>query len=114
MIPRTRFLITAALLCHLLFAHPLVTSQLLSTPQSGTLSQGVPGPPPIARPEQEVRIEALEQEKDGPVYKLRGHVEIQYGTFNLYADEVTYNSDTGEFLANTAAVDDTGKAYKVY
>ena len=25
-----------------------------------------------------------------------------------------YNADTGEFLANTAATDDTGKAYKLY
>jgi len=104
MIARTRFLITAAFVCHLLLAPRLVTSQLLSVPQTG-----IPDTiPPIARSEQEVRIQALEQEKDGPVYKLRGHVEIRYDTFNLYADEVTYNSDTGETTAEGHVVLDGG------
>ena len=40
------------------------------------------------------------QEKDGPIYKLRGHVEIHYGTYILYADEVTFNSDTGEAVGD--------------
>ncbi|HMK21483.1 MAG TPA: LPS assembly protein LptD, partial [Terriglobales bacterium] len=84
----------------------LVTSQLLSTPQSENLS--ATAPPPIVRPQQEVRIEALEQEKDGPVYKLRGHVAIQYGTFNFYADEITYNSETGEATAQGHVVLDGG------
>jgi LPS-assembly protein len=108
MIARTRFLITAAFVCHLLLAPPLVTSQLLSNPEPGNSPAAAPAPPPIARPEQEVRIEALEQEKDGPLYKLRGHVSIQYGTFTLYADEVTYNSDTGEATAEGHVVLDGG------
>ena len=104
MIARIRFLITAAFVCHLLLAPRLVTSQLRSSPQAET-----PGPiPPIVRSEQEVRIQALEQEKDGPVYKLRGHVEIRYSTFNLYADEVTYDSDTGEASADGHVVLDGG------
>ncbi len=45
---------------------------------------------------EEVRIQAIEQEKDGAIYKLRGHVEIRYDTYSLYADEITYNSDTGD------------------
>ena len=105
MIARTRFLITAAFVCHLLLFPRLVTSQLLFTAPADT--QG-PNIPPVARSEQEVRIQALEQEKDGPVYKLRGHVEIQYDTFNLYADEVTYNSDTGEATAEGHVVLDGG------
>ena len=37
---------------------------------------------------------------DGPVYKLRGQVEIQYGPYTLYADEITYNRDTGDAIAD--------------
>ncbi|HZE27031.1 MAG TPA: LPS assembly protein LptD [Terriglobales bacterium] len=33
------------------------------------------------------------------MYKLRGHVDIRYGSYSLYADEITYNSDTGEATA---------------
>jgi len=43
-----------------------------------------------------VTIRAIEQEKDGAVYKLRGQVQIDYGVYILSADQVTYNSDTGE------------------
>jgi LPS-assembly protein len=43
---------------------------------------------------------ADQQEKDGPLYKLHGNVEIHYRTYILRADEVTYNSDTGEAVAN--------------
>lgn len=41
-------------------------------------------------------IEALEQEKDGAIYKLRGKVKVDYGTYTIYADRATYNSDTGD------------------
>ncbi len=37
---------------------------------------------------------------DGPVYKLRGQVKIQYGPYTLYADEITYNRDTGDAIAD--------------
>ena len=46
--------------------------------------------------EQDVTIRALQQEKDGAVYKLRGHAEIHYGTYILYADSVDYNSESGD------------------
>ncbi len=42
---------------------------------------------------------AVDQEKDGDVYKLREDVEIHYRTYILRADEVTYDSDTGEATA---------------
>jgi LPS-assembly protein len=110
MISRTRFLITAAFVCHLLLAPRLVTSQLQSVPNTAEPVQveaSAPSPPVIQR-EENVRIQAIEQEKDGPVYKLRGHVEIRYGTYSLYADEVTYNSDTGEANFEGHAVLDGG------
>ncbi len=111
MISRTRFLITAAFVCHLLLAPRLVTSQLLSVPnQVSSPAQPEPLPPAVASAarEEDIRIQAIEQEKDGPLYKLRGHVEIRYGTFSLYADEITYNSDTGGAAAEGHMVLDGG------
>ncbi len=43
---------------------------------------------------------ALQQEKVGEVYKLHGNGEIHYRTYILRADEVTYDSDTGEATAS--------------
>jgi len=89
MIIRTRIFITAVCVCHLLLAAMVVTSQ---TPPPSSL------PAPSARPadEEEVTIRAVQQEKDGSLYKLRGEVEIQYRTYILDANEVTYNSATGD------------------
>jgi LPS-assembly protein len=53
-------------------------------------------------------MRAQEQEKDGPVFKLRGQAEIHYRTYILYADEVTYNSQTGDATADGHAVLDGG------
>ena len=39
---------------------------------------------------------AIQQEKDGATYKLLGDAEIHYRSYVLRADEVTYNSDTGD------------------
>ena len=47
---------------------------------------------PITRP----TICAIEQEREGDVYKLHGAVEIYYETYVLKSDEATYNSDTNE------------------
>jgi LPS-assembly protein len=89
MITRSRIIITAALVCHLLLASEIVTSQTLP-----------PAPVPAAAPpgqmEEEVTIRALQQEKDGPIYHLRGEVEIRYRTYILHADQITYNADTGD------------------
>jgi LPS-assembly protein len=111
MIFRTRFLITAAFVCHLLLAPPLVTSQLLAVPtQESAGNQAISVAPESSMPGEEVRIEATTQEKDGPIYKLRGHVEIRYGSYSLYADEVTYNHDTGEATGEGHMVLDGGSA----
>ncbi len=113
---RTRFLITALLVCHQLPASALVTSQLL-----GQTSSQAPGvarsdsremkDPPVsadkicaARAAAQLSdgtiICAVEQEKIGDVYKLHGDAEIHYRTYILRADEATYDSNTGEATAN--------------
>ena len=58
--------------------------------------------------EQDVTIRALQQEKDGPVFKLRGQAEIRYSTYILYADAVDYNSDTGDAITDGHVVLDGG------
>lgn len=85
MTTRSQIIITAALLCHLLLAPGLVTSQ---TPPLPAASSG--------QAPEEVTIRAVEQEKTGSVYHLRGKAEIDYRTYIVHADEITYNSDTGE------------------
>ena len=88
----SRLVITAALLCHLLLAPHLVTSQL--RPEANA-AQTLPNAP-SQRPGVPVTIEAIEQEKDGAIYKLRGKVKVDYGTYIIRADRATYNSDTGD------------------
>jgi LPS-assembly protein len=106
MTPRKAFLITAAMLCHLLLATPLVTSQLHEagkspaegTPNAGSQSESVCA----QQADQEKDVPtmcAIQQEKDGAVYKLTGAVEIHYGSYVLRADQITYNSDTGDISA---------------
>ncbi len=99
MTSRKRFLITTALVCHLLLAPSLVTSQLLAPSTAPVSSQGLPNTPSVPR-EEEVTIRATSQEKEGAIYKLHGKVEIHYGTYILYADEVIYNSETGDSTAD--------------
>ncbi len=93
MITRSRIIITAALLCHLLLASSIVTSQTLP-PNTGNF--GPLPSAPTSQMQEEVTIRAVEQEKDGTIYHLRGKVEIEYRTYILQADEITYNSDTGD------------------
>jgi len=103
MITRSRIFITAALVCHLLLASRIVTSQTLP-PAAATVSSPetapstVPALPsaPVGQTAEEVTIRAVQQEKDGSIYHLRGRVEIHYRTYILYADQVTYNTDTGD------------------
>ncbi len=57
----------------------------------------VPAAAPASQTQtEEVTIRALQQEKDGSIYHLRGEVEIRYRTYILHADQVTYNADTGD------------------
>lgn len=106
MTSRTRILITAAVVCHLLLAPPLVTSQLLSFSPPADTIQGLPNAPSVQG--EEVTMRALEQEKQGTIYKLRGQAEVRYRSYILYADEITYDSDTGQAHADGHVVLDGG------
>ena len=104
---RTRFIITAALLCHLLIAPTVVTSQLHSTSSDSAAPQLTPNSPSATQAE-EVTMRALQQEKNGDIYTLRGQAEVRYRTYILYADEITYNSSTDEATAEGHVVLDGG------
>lgn len=108
MTPRNRFLITAAWLCHVLLVPPLVTSQLRSeipgspaqTKEAATPAAETPCARQAAASEKDQPVIcSLRQEKDGAVYKLHGEVEIHYSDYVLRADEVTYDSDSGQVTA---------------
>ena len=100
---RNRFGITAALVCHLVLALPVVTSQLLpgnSGAQSDTrhpAESTLPVIPP--HPGEDVTIKAAEQEKTGSLYRLRGNVEIDFRTLVFHGDEATYDASSGEITA---------------
>lgn len=93
---RKHLLITTVLLCHLLGAPTLVTSQL------------PPKAPALSAAGEEVTIEAQSQEKVGDVYHLRGDVVIHFRGFILSGDEFTYNAATGEATGKGHLVFDGG------
>jgi LPS-assembly protein len=127
---RIRLLTTAVLLCHLVLLPKLVTGEappekaVADRPPAGGYPQQQTSEPPSTadrrpstgkqhlagpnEPGEEVTIQALQQEKAGDVYKLRGEVEIQFRQFLLRADEITYNTATGEVTANGHVVFDGG------
>ncbi len=100
------------MLCHLLLVPPLVTSQLPPSNSSSATHSSAPAEKsatapatPCARAFAEssnnrATICAIQQERDGDVYKLHGAVEIYYETYVLKADEATFNSDTNEATAS--------------
>jgi LPS-assembly protein len=105
---RHRFLITAAVLCHLLLVPPIVTSQLppagaaASAPGERSATAQTPCARAAAAQKEKGSVNticAIQQEEEGSVYKLHGAVEIYYGSYVLHADEATYNSDTKEATA---------------
>src|SRR5260221_13194971 len=102
MIIRSRIFITAAWVCHLLLAPGIVTSQTLppdaptvSAPE--TFSATAPARPaaPAGQTEEEGTIQAVQQEKEGATYPLRGKVEIHHRTYILYPGQSTYDPATG-------------------
>ena len=114
---RTRFLITALFLCHQVLAAALVTRQLLSENSEQAADSSSPkaeqkaetqtaaSSTPCARQaanqdSDSATICADQQEKDGDVYKLHGNAEIHYRNYVLKADEVTYDSNSGEATAS--------------
>jgi LPS-assembly protein len=104
MLAPTQWFITAGLFCCLLLAPRLVTSQLLP---GSTVEERHPKASPAGR-DVDVTIRAQQQEKDGPVYKLTGNVEIDYGAYTISGDQVTYNSDSGDVEAEGHLVLDGG------
>jgi len=106
MITRSRIFITTAWVCHLLLAPGIVTSQTpppaaatVSAPESAAATApDLPTAPaaPAGQTEEPVTMRAVQQEKDGSVYHLRGAAEIDYRTYILHADQITYNADTGD------------------
>jgi LPS-assembly protein len=110
---RNRILITAVVLCHLLVALPLVTSQLPPQEPAATTKEDqaketkpkveeTPCAKAAAAQKELGHIEticAIQQEEQGPNYKLHGAVEIYYGTYVLRSDDATYNSDSKEVTA---------------
>ena len=102
MTTRSRIFITTAVVCHLLLAPAIVTSQTLP-PSTATASDrksepaASPLPPKrVGQIEEPVTIRAVHQEKHGAIYHLRGEAEIDYRTYILRADQITYNADTGD------------------
>lgn len=102
---RIRILITAAFVCHLLVAPRLVTSQLLA-PGEQEKKEETSSNCPLKRSEDGVC--ALQQEKDGEIYKLKGQAEVHYSGYILRADEVTYDSESGQITAEGHVVVDGG------
>jgi LPS-assembly protein len=94
MTSRIRLLITAAVLCHLLLAPGLVTSQL--RPVSSLRQNPAPA---AAKHSEPISISAVHQENQGAISKLSGNVRIDDGLYTFHADEATYNSDSGEAQA---------------
>src|ERR1019366_6171844 len=58
--------------------------------------------------EEPVTMRAVQQEKDGSVYHLRGAAEIDYRTYILRANQITYNADTGDSELESHVVLDGG------
>jgi LPS-assembly protein len=109
---RTRFLITALFLCHQLPGSSLVTRQLPSEPDEQARSSkqseqansaGSTNNPCAAQAAlqdaETATVCADQQEMIGRTARLHGNAEIHYRTYVLRADELTYNSDTGEVTA---------------
>jgi len=119
---RKQLVTTAAVLCHLFAAVPLVTSQLPPLAQRAEMrAQGAPaGESPastsssqlpvtnLSQQGEPVTIRAREQEKKGEVYTLRGEVEIEFRDLVVRGDEISYDAATGVVTATGHLVLDGG------
>ncbi|HEY3928979.1 MAG TPA: LPS assembly protein LptD [Candidatus Koribacter sp.] len=83
--------------CHLLLLCCLLTTGMMaqiqpsSSDKTKKKSKG---------PGEDVFIQATTQEKIGDNYKLHGNVVIHFRSYVVYADEMTYNDNTGDVTAN--------------
>lgn len=95
--------------CHDFFFAPLLVL-LLAIPAASQFLPPVPPPAPAAEkpaeaapprkiirakpvPEGEYRIEAILQEREGPVYRLRGKASIETSDLLIEADEIDFNEE---------------------
>src|SRR5208283_3336935 len=91
---------------------PLVTSQLPPANPSSATQPGATQEKSTAAPttpcgrafaeqsNNRPTVCAIQQERDGDIYKLHGAVEIYYETYVLKSDEATFDSDTNEATAS--------------
>ena len=124
-----KFVITAALLCHLFLAHSLVTSQTLPSQTAETQAPAdqssgchvlITSPPsltsghekaatpakkqPVHISEAEpVEASATECERNGDLYTLHGNVEIKFDQYTFHGENVTYNAATADAEATGGA-----------
>jgi LPS-assembly protein len=101
-IPTRLLLIVAALT----FFNENVSAQIERPPfLPSPATAGAPAPPPNPRlkpiranapPPNEFYTRAVQQEKNGPKYTLRGNAELEATDWILKADEIDYDDDTGE------------------
>jgi LPS-assembly protein len=77
--------------------------------ESGQEELGPKRPPiNVAPGRNEVLISADEQEKNQDIYYARGHVQVRFTGNTLHADQVTYDSSTGQLTATGHVVFDGG------
>jgi LPS-assembly protein len=93
-------IITLTFVSHLLLAHLAFTSQLPALSSTSVAATPLPS--------QEVTIKALQQEKQGDIYKLDGDVEISFQSYIMRAEHVTYNDASGAMEATGRVVFDGG------
>lgn len=88
------------------------TEQVIQQVIQSSIDEQQLGPPrpsmnvPLGK--DEVLIRGDEQEKNQDIYKARGHVVMRFRTYTLHADQVTYDSTTGQVTANGHVVFDGG------
>jgi len=95
-----KFVITAAVVCHLLLCAPLVISQarpcMIATEEAAAPQNSADKKLPLSATERgPIAIAADSCEKNGDTYTLTGAVEIQYRGYVLRGDKMTYNSGSG-------------------
>ena len=89
-----------------------VTAAAQNTPATAPYRYGLAPPPtPTPRPrtykvkppvqvgDREVLIQGIKQMKEGPWYRLRGGSQVQTASFQLKADDIDYNEETGDVEA---------------
>ncbi len=94
-----QFVITVAVLCHLLRAMPVVISQAHPAPPAQQEEQQGPGKLQISAEGEPLTITADRQEQQGNVASLQGNVEIHFRGYILRADTITYDKSSGEATA---------------